>query len=162
MIPVYNKILFATDLSASASTVLRHVVAMARAHQASVEIVHVLPDVDQAMINYVATIMGEGKLGHIEKEHRDEVAGELSRKLRQFAREELADHPEDLERIDRIEVLHGPPAPVVLAEAKRCGADLIVIGSHGKGRLEYAFLGSVAQRIVRKADTPVLLIPLTD
>ncbi|RME32961.1 MAG: universal stress protein [Deltaproteobacteria bacterium] len=161
MIPEYKKILFATDLSASAAVVLRHVVGVARAHQASVELVHVVPDPDQAVINYVATIMGEGKLGHIEKEHREEIAAELSKKLKDFAHEELADHPEDLERIDRIEVLHGHPAPVILSEARRIGADLIVIGTHGKGRLEYTFLGSVAQRIARKTDIPLLLIPLT-
>lgn len=161
MIPQYKKILFATDMSAGAETVLRNVVAMARAHQAEVEVLHALPEVDQSVINYVSLMVNNDQLAEQELRHKDEVAAELSRKLRDFARRELAEHPEDLARINRIEVLHGPPASAILSEAKRCQADLLVIGTHGKGRLEYAFLGSVAQKIMRRSEIPVLVIPLT-
>ena len=161
MIPSYKKILFATDLSAGASTVLRNVVAVARAHQAAIEILHVLPEMDQSVVNYVSVVMGSELLAEHEVAHKDAVAAELSEKLRAFAREELADHPEDLARIDRIEVLHGPPASTILSEARKCDADLLMIGTHGKGRLEYAFLGGVAQKIMRRAELPVLLVPLT-
>lgn len=160
MIPHYKKILFATDLSEGAATVLRHVICCARAHQAGVEILHVLPEIDQAMVNYVSIVMGNERLADYELAHKDAVVAELSDKLRAFAREELADHPEDLARIERIEVLHGPPASTILSEARRCGADLLVIGTHGKGRLEYAFLGSVAQKIMRRSEIPVQLVPL--
>jgi len=160
MIPTYKKILFATDLSAGAASVLRHVVCIARAHQASIEILHVLPEIDQAMVNYVSIMMGNERMAEHELAHKDDVAAELSEKLRAFACEELDDHPEDLARIERIEVLHGPPASTILSEARRCGADLLVIGTHSKGRLEYAFLGSVAQKIMRRAEIPVQLVPL--
>jgi nucleotide-binding universal stress UspA family protein len=161
MIPEYKKIVFATDLSAGAETILRNAIAVARAHQAQVEILHVLPDVDQALVNYVSVFMGSEKLAAHEAEHKDTVAGELSRRLRDFATLELADHPEDLARISRIEVVHGPPASTILSECKKRRADLLVIGTHGKGRIEYAFLGSIAQKIMRRSEIPVLLIPLT-
>jgi len=75
-------------------------------------------------------------------------------------REELADQPDDFARIERIKVMPGHPTSTILAEAVRCGADLLMIGTHSKGRLEYAFLGGVAKKVMRKADIPVLLIPL--
>jgi len=161
MIPHYKKIIFATDLSAGASTVLRHAVCVARAHQDSIEILHVLPEIDQSVVNMVSVIMGSDQLANHELAHKDAVAAGLSEKLRAFAREELADHPEDLARIDRIEVLHGPPASTILSEIRNCGADLLLIGTHGKGRLEYTFLGSVAQKIMKRSEIPVQLVPLT-
>ncbi|MEV0267810.1 universal stress protein [Hamadaea sp. NPDC050747] len=39
------------------------------------------------------------------------------------------------------------------------GADLLVLGSHGRGRLSRAVLGSVAERCVRMATSPVVVIP---
>ncbi|MBU0908678.1 MAG: universal stress protein [Proteobacteria bacterium] len=59
-------------------------------------------------------------------------------------------------------VKHGHPAAVILQVADQLHADVIVMGTHGKGALEYTFLGSVAKRVVRKSRVPVLLVPLLD
>jgi len=47
---------------------------------------------------------------------------------------------------------------VVAAQAKSWKADLIVIGSHGRRGVERALLGSDAERILRVAPVPVLLV----
>jgi nucleotide-binding universal stress UspA family protein len=52
----------------------------------------------------------------------------------------------------------GPPAEEIEALAKSTGADLIVIGTHGRRGLARALLGSVAERVVRMAPCPVLTI----
>src|SRR5512143_3812029 len=41
------------------------------------------------------------------------------------------------------EVLIGPPAPIILDEAEKWGADLVVVGSHGKGAVKRLVMGSV-------------------
>lgn len=48
-------------------------------------------------------------------------------------------------------------ARVILAEAKVKKADLLVLGSHGHGRFEGP-LGSTVTKLVRRAETPVLLV----
>lgn len=53
----------------------------------------------------------------------------------------------------------GDPAAEILAEAERWPAPLIVIASHGRGGLERLLLGSVADRVVRDAPAPVLVVP---
>ena len=53
----------------------------------------------------------------------------------------------------------GDPASTMLARARATGADLIVMGAHGRPALERFILGSTAERTVRRADRPVLVVP---
>ena len=52
----------------------------------------------------------------------------------------------------------GEPAHEILAFAKAQGADLIVLGTHGRTGLQHALMGSVAERVVRRATCPVLTV----
>jgi nucleotide-binding universal stress UspA family protein len=55
------------------------------------------------------------------------------------------------------EVVEGDPVEV-LAAAGRAG-DLLVLGSHGHGRMRQAVLGSVSAACIRKAACPVVVVP---
>ena len=52
----------------------------------------------------------------------------------------------------------GDVAATILREAEQRGADLIVVGGLGKGRMARLFLGSVADKLVRAAPVPVLVV----
>ncbi|MDG6105880.1 universal stress protein [Dactylosporangium aurantiacum] len=54
-------------------------------------------------------------------------------------------------------VVAGDPVTVLLAAARR--ARLLVLGSHGHGRLRRALLGSTSGRCVRRAGCPVVVVP---
>ena len=60
----------------------------------------------------------------------------------------------------RIEPLlaEGPPWERILQAAKERGADLIVMGTHGRKGLSHLFLGSVAEKVVRLSPIPVLTV----
>jgi nucleotide-binding universal stress UspA family protein len=162
MIPTYKTILYATDLTPNAAHAFRHAVGIARCHQARIFILHVLPEMEPAVLNYVSTVMGEDRLADLELAHKAEVKDEISKRLHEFAKAELADRPDDVDRIAGIEIHHGNPATEILRAADRLNADIIVLGSHGKGALKYAFLGSVAEKVLRKSQRPVLVVPLQD
>jgi nucleotide-binding universal stress UspA family protein len=53
----------------------------------------------------------------------------------------------------------GAPTDVVLAEAEAFDADLIVLATSGRGRARRFFLGSTADKIIRQAQCPTLVIP---
>jgi nucleotide-binding universal stress UspA family protein len=55
------------------------------------------------------------------------------------------------------ELVEGDCVTALLDLATQRGADLIVVGSHGRGGLSRALLGSVAEGILRRADVPVLV-----
>ena len=52
----------------------------------------------------------------------------------------------------------GSPAEEIVKAAKNWPADLIVIGSHGRSGMRRAFLGSVAEAVMRQAPCPVLVV----
>ncbi len=54
------------------------------------------------------------------------------------------------------------PALGILASVGPAGADLIVIASHGRGGMTRWMLGSVAEKVTRSADVPVVVIPARD
>jgi nucleotide-binding universal stress UspA family protein len=52
----------------------------------------------------------------------------------------------------------GEPAHEIVAYAAEQGIDLLVLGTHGRSGLEHALMGSIAERVVRKAHCPVLTV----
>lgn len=60
------------------------------------------------------------------------------------------------------EVAQGDPASYLLTAAQGAGADLIVLGTHGRLGLEAAWAGSIAPKISGRSHAPLLLVPLTD
>jgi nucleotide-binding universal stress UspA family protein len=57
-------------------------------------------------------------------------------------------------------VVMGRPAEDIVAVARDRSADVIVIGTHGYGPVKHLILGSVAERVLRQAECPVLTVPL--
>jgi len=58
-----------------------------------------------------------------------------------------------------VRVAWGDPAECILEMAQQCGADIIVLGRRGRGRLAGLLLGSVSQKLVSLAPCPVVVVP---
>ena len=54
-------------------------------------------------------------------------------------------------------VIEGRPATAIVEEADRFGADVVITGSRGQGRVARLLLGSVAEEVVDRATSPVLV-----
>lgn len=52
------------------------------------------------------------------------------------------------------------PAEEILDQAKKTGADILILGSHGHGALYHLFSGSVVTEVLQKATIPVTVIPV--
>jgi nucleotide-binding universal stress UspA family protein len=61
----------------------------------------------------------------------------------------------------RIEVAEGNPAREIVAFARDVRSDLLVMGTHGAAGFERLVLGSVTEKVLRKAPCPVLTVPRT-
>lgn len=58
-------------------------------------------------------------------------------------------------RVEEAELAH----EAIVAEAKALGADLLVLGSHGRSGFQQLFLGSVAEKVIRRAPCSTLVVP---
>jgi nucleotide-binding universal stress UspA family protein len=77
------------------------------------------------------------------------------------AEQQLAGHADRLSAAGiavETAVCEGYAATVIVEEAARRDADLIVIGTHGLSGLKHLLLGSIAERVVQKAPCPVLTV----
>ena len=55
-------------------------------------------------------------------------------------------------------VMEGEPAGIITVESKKVKADLIILGSHGKGDMESGYFGSTIRSIMRQTHIPVLVV----
>ena len=139
------KILCATDFSERAGAAMRLAAALARWSRGSLELVHVVPPPE---MGYVALAT-------------DSMA--LDEAIRESARNQLADLLAWVAAHARLSatatLLDGRPHEAIIARATKVEADLIVMGAHGGPALGRLILGSVAERTVRQATRPVLIVP---
>lgn len=56
----------------------------------------------------------------------------------------------------------GNPRDEILATAEEWGADMIILGTHGRTGFDHFISGSVSEKVARKAKCPVLIIPNKD
>jgi nucleotide-binding universal stress UspA family protein len=89
-------------------------------------------------------------------------AGHASEQARKWAAEELEDcagkaRAQGL-RVRRA-MRTGVPYREIVALAREENADLIVVATHGRGGIDRALLGSVADQVIRLAPCPVLTVP---
>jgi len=61
-----------------------------------------------------------------------------------------------------LQVREGAVVPTILNEARMIGADLIVMGTHGRSGFDRLLLGSVTEKILRKAECAVMTVPPAD
>jgi nucleotide-binding universal stress UspA family protein len=144
----FHTIVAAVDFSDTAADALDAAVALASSDpQARVELLHVVPDPVPAIWS---DELPQIDLREIERTWRDGA-------LRQLAALAAAASL-DPERFATAVVV-GAPAAEIVRHAERQHADVIVLGSHGHGLVHRFLLGSVAERVVRQAPCPVLVVP---
>ncbi|MCD6581432.1 MAG: universal stress protein, partial [Desulfuromusa sp.] len=117
---------------------------------------HIVPEIHSSLRMY----SGDDSHTEFEQKNLKEAQIEIKKYLSAFVKKELKDNPEALARFAEVEVCIGHPVVEILEAATRLKADMIVMGTHGKGALEHAFLGSVAEKVLHRTTRPVLVVPL--
>ena len=154
-----NNILVARDLSKESSRVIRYALELGCKFHAQVHVLHVMPTVDSAVLNMVALTMGADNLAKFNATNEAELAAKTRDQLHAIIQQESDLLEEETVHPPKVEVHHGEPASMILSVSDRLDVDMIILGSHSKGKLHYAFLGSVAEKILRKTHRAVTIVP---
>ena len=142
-----KRILFTTDFSSLSRHALAHALFFARKHRAQLHVLHVVDEAYQYM-----TPMGP-EMGPI-LPPPDEALKMAKKELGRFVTKYLGRVKLDIAS----DVSIGRPFLEIIRYAKEKSIDLIVLGTHGHGGLKHVLMGSVAEKVVRKAPCPVLTI----
>jgi nucleotide-binding universal stress UspA family protein len=138
------KILCATDFTPRASVASNVALDLARLTSGSVEVLHVVPPRTTDMIALAADA------AVLDGQVRSDAEARLTGQCRELAGTGVP---------VTSSVREGDVESTILARAKEMGADLIVMGANGRSALGRFALGSGADRTVRRADRPVLIVP---
>jgi nucleotide-binding universal stress UspA family protein len=143
----YTSIIVPLDGSATAEKAIPLAIAIALRAGSRIELVHVH---DEGVFAANAPMMDSG--------WEDERAVEMGSAMRAIA-ERLA-HDTGL-GVNAV-MLRGAPAPSLVQHAADHAADLIVMTTHGRSGFSHAWFGSVAERVIHGATTPVLVVRAGD
>jgi nucleotide-binding universal stress UspA family protein len=142
-----KKILVPTDFGEAADVALDYARALARNFDASIEVLHVAEDASARMF------AGEIYVGvppSLQKDIENAAHAELDKRL-------IDNDPKPL-RVRPVVITSNAPALSIVNYARETNADLIVMGTHGRGAMAHLLMGSVAERVVRLAACPVLVV----
>ncbi|OTF01785.1 universal stress protein [Halorubrum sp. SD683] len=137
---MFDDLLFPTDGSDGAESALEHVLDLAAAHGANV---HVLNVVDTAYDRFL----------HMNGEFLELLEEEGERVV-----DEAATRAKDRDVTVQTAVAKGEPYEEIVDYANSHAVDLVVMPTHGRTGLGRFLLGSVTERVVRRADVPVLTL----
>ncbi len=144
----FKRILFCTDFSESADAAFAFALdATVRRPGAVLFILHVVHEADaQFWRSYLAEVNGV----------HEQSKQAIEERIRQVY---LSQVPPGIQA--HVEVKEGPDASTILDFAAGQQIDLIVIGRHGHGGVSKTLFGGVAEKIVRKANCVVMVVPLS-
>ena len=140
-----RKILCPVDFSEGAEHAMRYAVAFADAYDAELVLLHVvelpfLPSYSTAGVPDLSLPV-------------EQIQEECQDRLDDMVEEQKQIHP-DVEG----KVVVGAPFVEIIREAREGDFDLLVVGTHGRTGIKHMLIGSVAEKVVRKAPCPVLTV----
>jgi nucleotide-binding universal stress UspA family protein len=138
-------ILVPTDFSEPSASALKYTRAFAEQFDSAIHLLHVLED------PFVYAPTSEGYM----------VPPNLIEEMEAGARERLEASLTAEERARfkaQLVLKHGSPFVEIVRYARENDVDMIVMGTHGRGPIAHMLLGSVAEKVVRKATCPVLTV----
>lgn len=139
---IFQRILIAVDsepIAAHAADIGSELAQLAGAEMAFIHVI------DPDLVNAADTGIQPDVFAASAKEDARKLIGDFRKRL-----------PQQLTALEFVQI--GAPLTEIVNAAKDWPADLIVIGSHGRGGIRRALLGSVAEGVMRHAPCPVLVV----
>ena len=140
-----KKILFPIDLTQNSSKILPYVLSISEKYNSTIYLLHVVYDLLR---------WGNVHVPHPSLDKFVEEALECAEKaMDKICEEQLHSCPNFQRRL-----VSGDPAIEILKTIDSEGVDMVIMGTHGRKRLEHTIFGSVAENVVKKSPVPVLVL----
>jgi len=146
-----SRILVPTDFSDAAGRALEQALALARSGDVEILLLHGLPP----LIPMVSPMGGTGlvEMGRLLDDYTRHLREDASRKL-----EELKARVPKKVKVETALDENVEPHEAILRKARSWNADLIAMGTHGRGGLERLLMGSIASKVLHRSDRHLMLL----
>ena len=168
-----KRICVPTDFSEPADHALRYGLTLARSMHAQLHLLHVLEDLhrfvthpdfaghSETVVDYFLKLEEEAGAREDLSGEADQIVHDFLRSLEHGVEEQMEAHS-SFEKPAEVEVIravrYGRPVGQICRYARKHNIDLVVMGSHGRTGMSHFLTGSVAERVVRGAPCPVLVV----
>ena len=163
-VPVFRKILYATDLSETARHAVRYACGIGSRYNADVNVLHVVPDLVEQYASETGIPLqngnGNGKRKELNQQAVEEAMAKIRQRIRETAGSVVKESPVCPLNGSSVLVEVGDPARRIVETAVNGGYDLVIMGTHGHSKLDDLMLGSVARDVVHSSPVPVLTVRL--
>jgi nucleotide-binding universal stress UspA family protein len=146
--PEYTRILFCTDFSDNSDAAFPTACGIAERNDALLYVLYVLPE--DTHHEFVSSFMTPDQAKHVRQQ--------IQHKIERNFKERYLDRIGDRIKVET-QTVTGREDEEILNFAEKNGADLIVLGTHGRTGLEHALFGSIADKVIRHSHISVLVVP---
>jgi nucleotide-binding universal stress UspA family protein len=143
-----KRILVPTDFSKPSASALQYAKALAETFQSTLYLLHVI-DANALAYGWMGPEAFLPPLTSLQEEREKVVRSQLEQLLTAAERQRFA---------AELALEIGSPFLEIIRYAQAQNIDLIVMGTHGRGPIAHMLIGSVAEKVVRKAPCPVLTV----
>ena len=149
--PKYKKVLFCTDFSKISDYAFDYAFGIAKRDEAVLYILHIIPP----------TTPLYGYASFVSKEQLDKVEADNQKYIEKMFHDKYLNHIIDKRKVKTV-TKSGREDNEIIKFAQKEKINILVIGTHGRTGMEHAFLGSVAEKVIRRSPIPVFVIPCKD
>jgi arsenite transporter len=164
MVPPIRNILYATDLSDTARHAVRYACSMGNGFGARVTVLHVIPDVLDALSLEAGVDLADHMDKKVWKEFHttgiQKAKEAIHRRIKETSRNVIKEIPHCPLNESNVLVKVGDPVRQIVSTAWEGNFDLIVMGTHGHGKMEERIIGSTASDVIRTSRVPVMVVRL--
>ena len=136
-----EKVLFPTDFSECSKSVFNYVLSFAEAHNSRLTLLHVVE------FEQIRRPGGGREATGVEKSYLEDRRKDLQAMV----------GPNPPVKVD-FKVKEGHAYQEIIRVAGELDIDIIIMGTHGRTGFEHILIGSVAEKVIRHADRPVLIV----
>lgn len=144
---MYKKILVPLDGSPEAECVIPHVEAIAKTGAKEIELISVVEPVEIPTRGRIA--LSEDDIKRMTSDAKQDIKKYLVQVVARLARAGIKAHPV---------IVMGKPAESLIDYIGNNDVDLVIMATHGRSGITRLFWGSVAEKVLRSIETPVLLV----
>lgn len=137
---MYDQILYPTDGSEPAESVLDYALRIASEHEATIHILNVA-DTSRDSLTRI-----QGEVIDVLEREGERIVDEATQRATDRGLSVVS------------EVLQGTPSTSIVEYSQQCDIDVIVMPTHGRRGLERFLIGSVTERVITTAETPVITV----